>query len=175
MRLYETYDELQYLWSECEGILTGAIKHWPDGSPIEDESQALDQLESALKEIEDERDEKAVRISCMVKNALAEAKALKEEKMRLQKRQQAAERMAERLKGYLSDFLEPGTQIKDARAQIGWRQSTVVDVFIDPEELPEEFRRVKTEADVTKIKQHLKADGTLAGCELVTKQNIQIR
>ena len=56
MRLYETYDELQYLWSETEGILTGAIKHWPDGSPIEDESQALDQLESALKEIEDERD-----------------------------------------------------------------------------------------------------------------------
>ncbi len=174
MRLYETYLGLENLWSQIEGYLTGDITEGPDGLPIS-EDIALEWFEQALRDIEDERDEKAVRIACLIKNLRAEAAALKEEKQRLARRQQVAERGVERLTRYLGQFLEPGTKIKDARASISWRQSEAVHCWADPGMLPPDFQRVKVEADLSAIKTALKAGQEVAGAELQTNQNIQIK
>ena len=45
----------------------------------------------------------------VIKNFRAEAEALKQEKLSLQRRQKAAEKTVERLVGHLEQFLEPGT------------------------------------------------------------------
>lgn len=174
MKLYEAYFEIEQLWMRVEDILTGDTTEGPDGLPV-DANMALDWIEEALSKIEDERDEKAIRIACLIKNFRAEAAALKAEKLRLQTRQQAAEKTVQRLTRYLEQFLEPGTKIKDARAVIGWRKSESVHCWSDPQMLPAAFQRVKVEADISAIKTALKSGQDVAGTELQTKQNIQIK
>jgi len=174
VKLYETYFVIENLWHTVEGILTGDITEGPDGLPVNPD-MALDWLEDSLRKIEDERDTKALNIACLVKNFRAEAEALKAEKTRLAKRQQAAERTIERLTSYLSSFIEPGLKLKDARAAIGWRRSEAVVLSVAPDELPEDYVRIKREADLRQIKEDLKAGEDVPGATLEERQNLQIR
>jgi hypothetical protein len=174
MKLYETYLALEQLWAQVEDILTGDVSETHDGTPVTPDD-ALDWIEQALSRIEGERDVKALNIACLVKNFRAEAEALKQEKLRLQRRQQAAEKTAERLTGYLEQFLEPGTKLKDARATIGWRKSEAVHCWSDPGLLPPAFQRVKVEPDLPAIKAALKSGDDVPGATLETRNHIQIR
>ncbi len=174
MKLYETYIQIEQLWETVEGILTGDITEGPDGLPVNPD-MALDWLEDALRRVEDERDVKALNIACLIKNFRAEAEALKAEKTRLAKRQQAAERTIERLTTYLTSFIEPGLKLKDARAAIGWRKSESVVLSVSPDDLPEEYVRIKREADLRLIKEDLKAGEDVPGASLEERQNLQIR
>lgn len=174
MKLYETYIAIDQLWLQIEDIITGEVTEGPDGIPVTPEL-ALDWLEEALSKVEDERDTKALNIACLIKNFRAEAAALKEEKLRLQRRQQAAEKTVARLTGYLEQFLEPGTKLRDQRATIGWRKSDAVNCWAEATMLPPEFQRVKVEADLSAIKSALKSGEEVAGASLETRNNIQIR
>ena len=174
MRLYETYAEIDRLWETVEGVLTGEITEGPDGQPITPDA-ALDLLEATLRQIEDERDVKALNIACLIKNFRADAEAIKAEKQRLAKRQQATERAVERLVHYLGDFIEPGIKLKNGRAAIGWRRSESVVLSVDPDDLPEAYVRIKREADLQRIKIDLKAGDDVPGAVLEERQNIQIR
>lgn len=173
MKLYETYSELETLWAQIEGYLTGEITEGSDGLPVSADD-ALGWFEQALRDIEDHRDEKAVRIACLVKNLRAEAVALKDEKQRLAKRQQVAERGVECLTRYLERFLGSDAKVKDARASISWRRSESVNCWVDPGMLSAQFQRVKVEADLSAIETALKAGHEVAGAELTINKNIQI-
>lgn len=174
MKLYETYFEIEQLWQTVEGILTGDVTEGLDGLPVNPD-MALDWLEESLRKIEDERDRKALNIACLIKNFKAEAEALKAEKLRLLKRQQAAERTIDRLVRYLEQFVDPGTKFQDARATIGWRRSEGVVLTVTPESLPDEFVRVKREANLNAIKEALKSGEEVPGAILEERQRVQIR
>lgn len=174
MKLYETYFEIEQLWARVEDILNGDVTEGPDGLPVTPE-MALDWIEEALSGIEGERDTKALNIACLIKNFRADAAALKEEKLRLAKRQQSCERTVERLTRYLEQFLPGGTKLKDARCVISWRRSEAVDFTGRPDELPEDYQRVKIEANISAIKDALKAGETINGAELIERQNLQVR
>lgn len=174
MKLFETYIAIEQLWAQVEDILTGETTEGPDGIPVTPDL-ALDWIEEALSKVEDERDAKALNIACLIKNFRAEAEGLKQEKLRLQRRQQAAEKTVERLLQYLEQFLEPGTKLKDHRAAIGWRKSEAVNCWADPGILPPEFQRVKVEADLSAIKSALRSGEEVVGAALETRNHIQIR
>jgi hypothetical protein len=174
MKLYETYFGLEQLWDEVRDILSGEVTEGPDGLTLSPDD-ALDWIEQALSRIEDTRDVKALNIAAMIKNHRAEAEALKVEKTRLAKRQQAAERTVQWLTTYLEQFLEPGLKLKDARSTIGWRRSEGVRLTVRPEELPDEYVRIKREANLSAIKEDLKAGDEVPGAVLEERQNIQIR
>ena len=174
MRLYETYNQIEDLWAKVADILSGDVTEGPDGLPITPDD-ALNWVEQALSRIEDERDTKALNIAAMIKNHRAEAEALKVEKTRLAKRQQAAERTIDWLTRYLEQFIEPGLKLKDARSTIGWRRSEGVKLTVGPDDLPEEYVRIKREANLTLIKEDLKAGDDVPGAVLEERQHIQIR
>lgn len=174
MRLYETYYQIEDLWAKVADILSGDVTEGPDGLPVSPDD-ALNWVEQALSRIEDERDTKALNIAAMIKNYRAEAEALKVEKTRLAKRQQAAERTIEWLTRYLEQFIEPGIKLKDARSTIGWRRSEGVKLTVGPDDLPEEYVRIKREANLTLIKEDLKAGDDVPGAVLEERQHIQIR
>jgi hypothetical protein len=174
VKLYETLPLIEELWLQVEDILSGERTEGTDGLPVNADT-ALDWIEEALSRIEDERDRKALNIAALIKNFRAQAEALKTEKMRLQRRQQAAEKTVERLIQYLGNFLPDGLKLSDARSVIGWRKSESVNCWTDPGLLPVEFQRVRIEPDIGAIKSALKSGAEVPGAELRTKNHIQIK
>lgn len=130
-----------------------------------------------LDQIQMERDEKLKNCVYYYKNVLAEAAALKEEKMKLQKRQQIAEKKAESMKKYIAYCLqgEKFAPKDDVRVRVTYRKSETVQCA-DIYRVPDDFLRYKEpELDKTKVKKALKAGEKVEGCTLIEKQNIQIK
>lgn len=169
MKLYEVTTSLQSIWAEIEALLDGDDQAGATGGLLT--------LEQRLKSLEGTHAAKCLDIACLIKNLEAEAEAIKEEETKLSARRKSNEKRAEWLRAYLSGNMEPGTNLKDARAVIGWRKSMAVEVECKPEDLPESLRRTKVvvEADKAAIKSNLEAGQTVSGCALVTRYNLQIK
>lgn len=130
-----------------------------------------------LDQLQLDRDEKLKNCVLWYKNQLAEAEALKSEKQKLAKRQQIAERKAERMKKYLAYCLdgEKFCPEDDVRVRVTYRKSEQVECP-DWTVVSDEYLRYKEpELDKVKIKRTIKAGEAVKGCTLVEKQNIQIK
>lgn len=169
MKLYEINSQIEQLWQHADEAFEA------DASP-----EHLDQLERLLKQAEVSLAEKAVAIACLIKGIEADIYALAEEELILRNRRKTAERQADWLRAYLAGNLTPGEKIKDASVVISWRKSQSVQLLVDPQHLPQNFRREKliVEADKVAIKDAFEAGtaSTLHGlAEVVTKNTIQIK
>jgi hypothetical protein len=164
MKLYELTAELEQARTELEAW---AEEHEGDIS----ECPALLSLELAESDIED----KALNIACLVKDWSAQADAISVEKKRLEQREKVLKNRSDYLKRYLSKNIPEGKKFENARAVISWRKSNALLVDIPPEELPEQYQKVKTEADKTGIKAAIKSGEEIQGCTLETRHNIQIK
>lgn len=129
--------------------------------------------EAKLQKLQMAEDEKIKNIALWIKNLKSEAEALKQEKLTFEKRQKVAENKAESLSKYLATYLD-GRKIKDTDFEIGWRKSE--QIVIDDESLvPEEYLKISTSVDKTKLKAALKNGEVVFGAEIVTKNNMQIK
>ncbi len=142
-----------------------------------------EELTKKIDALEMELNDKLVNIACLIKSLDAEAEAIKNEKMKLAKRQKTVENKAEWLKKYIDTYLKNTVaepliskfKIKDPRAVIGFRKSTVV-------EIPDESKVAKkylipqpSKVDKTKIKNDLKNGIKVKGASLVEKENLSIK
>lgn len=103
---------------------------------------------------------------------------LKSEAARLKAMADREQKIIDTLKQNISNAMtSQGTRkIETDHFKFSFRSSVSVEIF-DFDLLPDRFKRVttKTEADKTRIKNHLKAGGKLVGASLATKENIQIK
>lgn len=159
------------LW-EIDERITACVK-LESGTIVDTETgEIID--EAALAALEMERTAKLENIALWYKNELAEANAIKAEKLALEKRRKAAESKAERIRLFLADYLG-GEKFKTPRVAINWRASEVVDVQ-DWTLLPDDLLRYKApEADKAAIKKALQEGREIAGAELISKKNIIIK
>lgn len=128
----------------------------------------------ALEDLQMERDQKIEGIGCWIKNLLADAKALKEEKDNLAARQKAAENKAASLKTFLSRYLN-GEKFKTAKVTISYRKSDSVDIT-EGAVIPEEYLKYSEPTpDKIGLKAALKAGEEFPGISIVTSSNIQIK
>lgn len=128
----------------------------------------------ALENLQMERDQKIENIGCWIKNLLADAKALKEEKDNLTARQKSAENKASSLKAYLSSYLN-GEKFKTAKVAISYRKSDSVDIA-EGAVIPEKYLKYSDPTpDKIGLKTALKAGEELPGISIVTSSNIQIK
>lgn len=128
----------------------------------------------ALEDLQMERDQKIEGIGCWIKNLLADAKALKEEKDNLAARQKVAENKAASLKAYLSSYLN-GEKFKTAKVSISYRKSDSVNIA-EGAVIPEEYLKYSEPTpDKIGLKAALKAGEKIQGISLVTSNNIQIK
>ena len=119
-------------------------------------------------------DNKVEGIALWIKNLVAEAKMVKEEKDNLAARQKACENKAESLKKYLTSALG-GEKFKTSKVSISYRKSKSVEVE-DITLLDDDYLKFEEpEADKTKIKKALEEGISLEGVLLVEKNNIQIK
>ena len=126
-----------------------------------------------LEQLQMQFNDKVEGIALWIKNLVAEAKMIKEEKDNLAARQKVCENKAESLKKYLGQALA-GEKFKTPKVSISYRKSESVEVA-DVEFLSPEYLKFKPEADKTKIKEALKAGEVVEGAMLVEKNNIQIK
>jgi len=164
MKLYETIEELTYVEAELESY---AIEHDGDITDFP--------LEVYMGELQMERDKKLLGLGCWIKNLDSDAEALRAEEQNLAKRRRVIENKSKNIKNYLAMNLEEGEKLSDSRCVLYWRKSTRVNVTVDPEFLPEEFKKIEYKADKTKIKEYLKTGQEVDYAELVEKQNLNIR
>lgn len=129
----------------------------------------------AFQNLRIERDEKVENIALYYKNLLADAEAYKAEKNAFAEREKRAANKAENLKRYLENELQ-GRAFKTVKADISYRKSTSVNI-LDEAKLPKEFivEKMTTAPDKKAIAEKLKAGEEVAGAELSTNQNIQIK
>lgn len=142
---------------------------------VDTESGEIIDLE-AIAALEMERDKKIENLGCWYKNLLAEAEALKAQKNAFAEREKARRAKAESLKGFLGRYLN-GKKFETAKVAMSFRKSEAVE--FDAKcigDVPEEFLKFKDpELDKVAVKKAIKAGETVPGCELVARQNLQIK
>lgn len=127
-----------------------------------------------LSDLQMARDQKIENIGCWIKNLLADAKALKEEKDKFAKRQKAAECKAASLKEYLSGYLN-GEKFESTEVSISFRKSDSVFVAENAIVPKEYLKYSEPTPDKVGLKAALKSGEKFPGITLVTSQNIQIK
>ena len=130
----------------------------------------------AIAALEMERDEKLENLGCWYKQLLAEADALKTLKTAYAEREKSKRNKAESLKTYLADYLN-GKKFESAKVAMSFRKSEAVE--FDSQYLmsvPTEYLKFKEpELNKTAVKKAIKAGESVPGCELVVKNNLQIK
>lgn len=129
---------------------------------------------AAIEQLEMDRDKKIRNIACWIRNLEADEKALADQIKTFTARKNAAKNKRESLKSYLANFLN-GAKWQNSEVAISWRKSESVEVE-EGAAIPEQYLRYK-EPEINKaaIKADLKAGVSIYGCQLVTKNNIQIK
>ena len=142
---------------------------------VDTESGEIIDLE-AIAALEMELDKKIENLGCWYKNLLADAEALKAQKNAFAEREKAAKAKAESLRGFLGRYLN-GKKFETAKVAMSFRKSEAVE--FDAKcigDVPEEFLKFKDpELDKVAVKKAIKAGETIPGCELVARQNLQIK
>ena len=142
---------------------------------VDTESGEIIDLE-AIAALEMERDKKIENLGCWYKNLLADAEALKAQKNAFAEREKAAKAKAESLRGFLGRYLN-GKKFETAKVAMSFRKSEAVE--FDAKcigDVPEEFLKFKDpELDKVAVKKAIKAGESIPGCELVARQNLQIK
>lgn len=140
-----------------------ALKLWEIASEL-DQIEALihenggelsPEIEAELDRLEGEFDAKAERVGLYFRELLASADVAKAEKDRLAGIERRFRNSAEGLRHYLHTQMRllEIREIKTPRVSISVRQNPEsIHVAGDPSTLPEEFRRVKVEADKAALK-----------------------
>lgn len=130
----------------------------------------------AIAALEMERDTKLENVGCWYKQLLAEADAIKAEKQSLAEREKAKRNKADSLKAFLITYLG-GKKFETAKVAMTFRKSEAVE--FDAKcigDVPEEFLKFKDpELDKVAVKKAIKAGESVPGCELVARQNLQIK
>jgi hypothetical protein len=122
---------------------------------------------------------KAEAYAITIRAKQARASELKAEAKRLSDWAKTEENLAERLtERILSAMQHQGlAKAETEHYRFGLRNSVAVDLDIEPDALPEGYKRVKTviEADKTAIKAALERGESIPGARLVQRQSLQIR
>lgn len=129
--------------------------------------------ESALEQLQLDRDEKIENICLFIKDLKAEAAALDAEKKNLDARATVAKRKSDSLSRYLQAMLD-GEKFKTARCSISYRKTSAV-IVDDENELPELCVRIRKEPNKTAIKDYINAGVSVPGAHIEDRQSMIIK
>ena len=143
MKLYEITGDFSDLYDSFIDIDAWEPDTDEDGRPIDENGDIIENVTAykeamfeawfdTLEGIEELFEDKAVNVAVYIKNLRSEAEQLKAEKLKLEKRQSAKNKLADRLEKYLFDSMQKikRTQIDCPQAKIRIKQnpeSTVIE------------------------------------------------
>lgn len=134
--------------------------------------------EQKLNELAMAHEQKIENIALFIKNLESDAEQIKAERSALELREKRARSKAESLRRYLGDYLA-GQKFSTPRVEIGFRKSVTVEADVAElakSDLGSDFLKyAKPTADKVAIKKALQSGIALPGCQLVMKNNMQIK
>lgn len=121
-----------------------------------------------------EKDAKVENICLWIKNLKSDAEAYRTEKKAFEQKIRAAENKAAKLTAYV-DYILAGNKFKSSKVSVSYRKSEQIECA-DLLDVDVDYLRYKEpELDKKKIKEAIKAGIEVKGCQLVERQNLQIR
>jgi transcriptional regulator len=132
-----------------------------------------------LEGLELARDRKALEVAAYLKGERAEAEKIEQVARELLERAQIHQRRADRLERYVATCVPPGEKLADARAEIRWNRSQMVNV-VDESQVPAAFwvqpAPPPARIDKRKVAEELKKPGgVVPGAELMPTYSLKIR
>lgn len=80
------------------------------------------------------------------------------------------------IKSYITDNMDEGDRLKTSQVEIKWTSSKAVEVKVDADELPDEYKRIKVEPNKKLITESIKNGIDLSQyAELKENKNIKIK
>ena len=143
---------------------------------LDNEEATAEELADTLDGINDAIEVKVDNICRVRKYLECKVEVYKAEAKRLTALAKQAENNADSMKNYLDEQLKR-MNIKKMDTELfklSYRKSDSVNV-IDLDAVPEQYKKITIAADKTAIKKAIKEGAEVAGAELVTNQNLQIR
>lgn len=120
------------------------------------------------------KEEKLEGCAVVYKELKADAEALATEIKTLQERKNRILKKQEWLADYMAVALN-GEKLKTPKCTISYRKSESVELVGELTDVPTEYCRTKVELDKTAVKKALKAGMGVPGCQLVARNNLQIK
>lgn len=135
--------------------------------------------EEAFDALQMERDVKVENIGLLLKNTVAEAKAIKEEEQALSARRKTAENKVERLKNLLAYALN-GEKFSTPKLKVSYRKSRVVNIdpqFVEWAEINADDLLTYSEPKVNKtaVRDAIDSGRDIKFATIETKQNMQVK
>lgn len=165
---------LYNLTAECASLYDAII-----ASADEETGEADLSLVTALCERQDEWEKKAVSVACVYRALDSDSARVGREIERLTAIKKRLERERDRIKEGLDAACKTlGVEsVKGMYANISYRFSPPAVIVDNPDEIPEEYIRVKVSRteDKTAIREAIQAGNEVPGAHLERKKNIQIK
>lgn len=162
MRLYEITDHYKFLLNELYDEETGEVN---------------DLVLDKLNEVTDSLETKCINVTRVFKAIDAERSAIERERKSMQAREKALENQVDRLKQYLLSNMElcEISEIKCPQFVIKVQKNPPkVDIY-DEALIDDEYKKIKVDFDVSKIKAGLQNGGVIPGARLIQGNSLRIR
>lgn len=161
-KLYELTDMYQNIWNL-----------------VENEDIDLDNLEMALKTIEDSLESKAEGIAKIIKSIESDAAVLKEEETRLASRRKALENKKENIKSYLKEQLSLAgiDKVKTPLMTIALQNNPPSVNVIEEDKIPKQYKVKTVSISLARreMLEALKAGAVIPGVEIKQDKSLRIR
>ena len=160
MKLYEIDPNLMALWNKISE---------QDGELLEEDIKALEELNLA-------KDDKIKGYGVIIRELDSEIADCKAETDRIKEISDRLKNRREWLVNNLKYFMQSQgiPKFESIEVKIAFRKSKSLEID-ENANLPKEFIRIKEEPDKKAITDFIKGGGTVDGCQLVEKENIQIK
>ena len=171
MRLYDLTAEYRRFSDQLDEMTEMVAAGEIPASVITDTAEALS----------GEIDMKIDAIACIIKEADAEASAIRAEEKNLAARRKVLESKSERLTAYIAEAMNATnrTKLETARNKVSFRKTKAVELSKDFLEWAESNRpdllKVTTEVSKTAVKAAIEAGDELPGAEIAYRTSINIK
>lgn len=160
MKLYEIDNKIREVWDKiCE----------QDGELTDEDLQTLESLEVG-------KNEKIKGYGVIIRELDGEITILTNEIKRVKEILDKRKKSQEWLKNSLKEFMlnHDIPKYESVEVNVSFRKSKALEIM-DGVKLPDEFLKVKTEPDKSAITEYIKNGGIVDGCQIIEKNNIQIK
>jgi len=132
--------------------------------------EVSDYLGELVDTIEGTEVEIATQIGLLYKDVLGFSETIASEQKRLASMKKRFKEESDSMKETIAELLD-GTKIKDSQLIVNWKKSKAIKLLVDAEDLPEEYQKIKVEANKKLLTDNIKAGVDVKKYALLEESN----